>query len=326
MMMEALIRWSLRNRALVLATAFVLLAGGVYSALRMPEDVFPDLTAPTVTVLTEAHGMEPQQVENQVTFPLETALNGAAGVRRVRSSTSVGIAVVWVEFDWGTDILAARQTVGEKLSQVSTELPPEVGRPMMAPISSIMGEVLFIALTSDRHSPIELRTYSDSVIRRRLLSVPGVSQVTPIGGEVKQFQVMLSMDRLRAYDLGINQVVDALAEANKNVSAGILNQHGQEYLITGVGRAGTLDAIGETVVRATNQVPVRVSDLGNVRIGAAPKRGEGSANAQPAVVMGIQKQPGDFVDCTTNRCRGPEQQEVGWIRSSIHEMLFCEFA
>ena len=187
-----MIRWSLRNRAAVIALALVLTAIGVYIARRMPVDVFPDLTAPTVTVITEAHGMAPVEVESQVTFPIETAVNGASGVRRVRSSTAVGISVVWVEFDWGMDIYAARQIVSEKVSLIAGDLPPEVERPILAPISSIMGEILFLALTSDRHSPIELRTTADTTLRRRLLSVPGVSQVTPIGGGEKQYQVILS--------------------------------------------------------------------------------------------------------------------------------------
>src|SRR5688500_3568223 len=179
-MIDALIRWSLRNRGGVVALAILLLGLGWYTAAQMPVDVFPDLTAPTVTVITEAHGMAPTEVETQVTFPIESALNGAAGVRRVRSSTAVGISVVWVEFDWGTDIQAARQVVTEKIALVSNELPPEVERPILAPVSSIMGEILFISLTSDKHSPTELRTVADTIIRRRLLSVAGVSQVTPI--------------------------------------------------------------------------------------------------------------------------------------------------
>ncbi len=291
-MMDKLIQWALGNRALVLLAAALLLVFGAFTVTRMPVDVFPDLTAPTVTVITEAHGMVPTEVESQVTFPIEAALNGASGVRRVRSSTAVGIAVVWVEFDWGTDIRAARQIVSEKVALVANELPPEVERPILAPVSSIMGEILFLSLTSEKHTPFELRNYAETVIRRRLLAVPGVSQVTPIGGGEKQFQVVVSPANLLAHGVALNQVIRALEEGNENVSAGIINERGSEWLVTGVGRFRTLEDIGETVVSASNGVPVTVAQLGEVRIGEAPKRGEGSANMKPAVILGIQKQPG----------------------------------
>ncbi len=291
-MIDRLIHWSLRNRALVLVAAFVLLCVGSYTAVRMPVDVFPDLTAPTVTVITEAHGMAPTEVESQITFPIEAAMNGASGVRRVRSSTAVGISVVWVEFDWGTDIMAARQVVTEKLTLVANELPPEVERPILAPVSSIMGEILFISLTSEKHSAIELRTTAETVIRRRLLAVAGVSQVTPIGGDTKQYQVKVSAEKLLAYGVTLDQVTGALASANENVSAGFITTGGAEYLVTGVGRVRTLEDIASTVVSATNGTPTRIADIAEVVIGAAPKRGEGSANMNPAVILGIQKQPG----------------------------------
>jgi CzcA family heavy metal efflux pump len=289
---DPVIRWSLHNRAAVLAVACVLTLLGLSIAPRMPVDVFPDLTAPTVTVITEAHGMAPTEVESQVTFPIEAALNGASGVRRVRSSTAVGIAVVWVEFDWGMDIYAARQIVSEKIALIAGDLPPEVERPVLAPLSSIMGEILFLALTSPHHSPMELRTTADTVVRRRLLSVPGVSQVTPIGGGEKQYQVVLAPATLQAYGVTLKQVTDALAASNTTVSAGFLVVSGAEYLVTGRGRIRALEDVGETVVAAENGVPIRVSDLGSVRIDTAPQRGAGSANAQPAVIIGIQKQPG----------------------------------
>jgi CzcA family heavy metal efflux pump len=290
--MNSLIRWSLQNRSLVLAAAFLLLVSGTYFALRLPVDVFPDLTAPTVTVITEAHGMAPTEVESQVTFPIEATLNGASDVRRVRSSTAVGISVVWVDFDWGTDIYAARQIVSEKLALVAGSLPPEVERPILAPISSIMGEILFISLASDRHTGIELRTTAETVLRRRLLSVPGVSQVTPIGGETKQYQAVLAPSKLHAHGIAASLAMEALAASNENVSAGFLIEGGSEYLATGFGRVRSVEDIGNTVVAAPDGVPVRVVDLGTVRIGEAPKRGEGSANARPAVILGIQKQPG----------------------------------
>lgn len=289
-MIDALIRWSLKNRAAVIAMSLIVTALGLYVTLQMPIDVFPDLSAPTVTVVADAVGMAPTEVESLVTFPIEAALNGASGVRRVRSATAVGISVIWVEFDWGTDIYEARQVVNEKLSLV--DLPPEAERPILAPISSIMGEIMFIALTSDRHSPTELRTVAETTIRRRLLSVAGVSQVTPTGGDEKQYQVVLSPLKLTAYSLSVEQVVDALAASNENISAGFLVQGGSEFLVKGEGRAHDLEDIGATVVTAFEGTPVHVSDLGTVQIGAAPKRGDGAANGQPAVVIGIQKQPG----------------------------------
>jgi CzcA family heavy metal efflux pump len=290
-MIDSLIRWSLRNKGAVLLFGILLLAIGTWTAVRMPVDVFPDLTAPTVTVITEAHGMAPAEVETQVTFPIESALNGAADVRRVRSSTAVGISVVWVEFEWGTDIQAARQVVSEKVTLVNNELPPEVERPILAPVSSIMGEILFISLTSEKHSQTDLRTIADTVIRRRLLSVPGVSQVTPIGGDVKQFQAVLSPERLLGYGVTLNETIDALAKANQNVSAGFVNERSAEVLVSGVGRYRSVEDISKTMVTVTNGSPVTVGDVGEVVIGAAPKRGEASANGKRAVILGIQKQP-----------------------------------
>lgn len=291
-MMTSLIRWSLENRAATLALAALLLAAGGATALSMPVDVFPDLTAPTVTVLTEAHGMAPTEVESQITFPIEAAMNGAPGVRRVRSSTAVGLSVVWIEFDWGVDIAQARQVVAEKVSLVGAGLPPEVERPILTPTSSVMGEILFLAVTSARHDPLDLRTQVDTVIRRRLLSVPGVSQVTALGGEEKQVQVVLSPTKLRDYGVSMHDVGQALSASNENLSAGFVNQAGSEYLVTGLGRFRSAADIAETVVVVREGFPIRVAELGAVRDGGAPKRGEGSANAKPAVILAVQKQPG----------------------------------
>jgi CzcA family heavy metal efflux pump len=290
--MDKLIQWALGNRALVLVAALLLTVIGIHTATRMPVDVFPDLTAPTVTVITEAHGMSPTEVETQITFPIETAVNGAEGVRRVRSATAVGISVVWVEFEWGTDIRNARQIVSEKISGVVADLPPEGERPTLAPQSSIMGEILFLSLSSEHHSPAELRNYAQVSLRRRLLAVPGVSQVTPIGGGEKQFQVILNPAALQSHNVTLNQVVRALEASNENVSAGIINERGAEWLVTGVGRIRSLEDIGATVVAAPRGVPTLVRDLGEVTVGEAQKRGEGSAMGRPAVILGIQKQPG----------------------------------
>jgi Cu/Ag efflux pump CusA len=218
-MVDAVIRWSINNRVLVVVLAAALLAWGGYLVSTMPVDVLPDLTAPTVTILAEAGGMAPAELELLVTFPIEAALNGASGVRRVRSATAVGVAIIWTEFDWGEDIYRARQTVTEKLNLARGALPPDV-EVVLAPISSIMGEILFVTLESERHSLLDLRTTADTSIRRRLLAVPGVSQVTPTGGAQKQYQVLVAPEKLKAYDLTVGQVEDAVRKANQNTSAG----------------------------------------------------------------------------------------------------------
>ncbi len=300
-MVNFLIRWSLANRVPVLVVAALLIALGGYLTLRMPVDVFPDLTAPTVTVIVEGHGMAPMEMETQVTFPIETAVNGAADVRRVRSGTAVGIAVIWVEFEWGTDIYRARQTVAERLAAISGNLPPQVEAPMLAPASSIMGEILFVSLTSDRHSLLDLRTVATTQVRRRLLSVAGVSQVTPIGGDTKQYQVLLSPERLRGFGVPPSEVARALQGTNENVAAGVLVAGPQETIVEGIGRVRSVEDIGKTMVAVRGEVPVRVSDLGEVALGPAFKRGTGSASRrgpnwepiiEPGVIVAIQKQPG----------------------------------
>ena len=225
-MIDGLIRWSLSHRTIVVALAAAFLVWGGWTATRIPLDVLPDLTAPTVTILAEAPGMDPLEIESLVTFPIESALNGAAGVRRVRSATAVGVAVVWVEFDWGQDINRARQTVTEKLTLVSGSLPPNVEPPFLAPVSSIMGEVLFIDLESDRHSPLELRTVAETVVRRRLLAVPGVSQVIATGGEQKQYEVVLDPARLAAHQVTLGEVEEALTAANQERDRGFSGRAG----------------------------------------------------------------------------------------------------
>ena len=290
-MIDALIRWSLAHRPIVVALAAAFLVWGGWTASRIPLDVLPDLTAPTVTILAEAPGMDPLEIESLVTFPIESALNGAAGVRRVRSATAVGVAVVWVEFNWGQDINRARQTVTEKLTLVSGSLPPNVEPPFLAPVSSIMGEVLFVDLESDRHSALELRTAAETIVRRRLLAVPGVSQVIATGGEQKQYEVVLDPVRLAAQEVTLEDVERALASANRNATAGFQVAEGQEYLVRGVGRLADIEAIAAVAVKAGDASPVLVRDVATVREGAAIKRGEGSHNARPAVIIGIQKQP-----------------------------------
>jgi copper/silver efflux system protein len=291
-MLDAVIRWSIQNRFLVVAAAGLLLVAGTITAVRMPVDVFPDLTAPTVTVLTEAHGMAPEEVETLVTFPIETAVNGATGVRRVRSSTAQGISIVWVEFDWGTDIYRARQIVTEKLQLVAGALPAGAGPPVLAPIASIMGEIMLIAITgADGVSEMDLRSVADWTVRRRLLAVPGVAQVVPLGGEVKQYQVLVDPARLAAYQVTLQEVLAAAAGSSINASGGVFMEGGQEYLIRGTGRVHTLDDIGATVVALRGGTPVLIRDVAEVGIGPGVAIGRGSANASPAVILSVQKQP-----------------------------------
>src|SRR6187200_2489778 len=234
--MKRIVQWSIDHHWLVVGLSLMLFLAGAWTARQMPVDVFPDLTAPTVTILTEGHGMAPEEMESLVTFPIESAINGASGVRRVRSATAVGIAVVWVEFDWGTDIFMARQLVSEKLALVGGTLPPQVERPVLAPVSSIMGEILFFAISSDTDDPLTLRTIADTTVRRRLLAVPGVSQVTPIGGAERQFQVIAHPDQLRANNIRVNELLDAVRGASQNTSAGVYVEGPQEFVLQTIGR------------------------------------------------------------------------------------------
>jgi len=291
-MIDKLIGWSLRYRVIVIALTAAFLVWGGFALRDVPLDVLPDLSAPTVTILVEGHGMAPTEMESLVTFPIEASLNGASGVRRVRSATAVGLAVIWAEFDWGQDIQRARQIVTEKLTLVGASLPPEVEQPFLAPVSSIMGEIMFVALESDRHSPLDLRTVADNAVRRRLLAVPGVSQVIATGGGQKQYQVLVNPVELREYDVTLGQVEEALRRGNKNSSAGFRVTGGQEYLIQGVGRVSNEDEIGNIVIVARDARPILVRNVAHVQIGAALKRGEGSHKGSPAVILGIQKQPG----------------------------------
>ncbi len=290
--MKRLIEWSVAHHRLVLVFSVLLAAAGVWTVRDMPVDVFPDLTAPTVTILTEGRGMAPEEMETLVTFPLEAAMNGASGVRRVRSATAVGIAVVWVEFDWGTDIFQARQVVAEKLALASGTLPPQIERPILTPISSIMGEILFFAISSDADDPLTLRTVADTIVRRRLLAIAGVSQVTPIGGAERQFQVIAHPDQLRANNIRVNELLDAVRGASQNTSAGVYVEGPQEFVLQTIGRARTPQEIGDSVIALRGDRSVLIRDIADVREGAALKRGEGSRNGKPAVIVGVQKQPG----------------------------------
>lgn len=288
-MLNKIIQWSLNNRLLVIIGAIALLIYGGIVALRSPVDVFPDLTAPTVTILTESHGLAPEEVESLVTLPIESAMNGTAGVFRVRSNSAIGISIVFVEFVFDTDIYRARQLVTEKLQQV--RLPAGVTPPVLGPISSTMGEIMLISMTSTKTSPMELRSLADWVVRPRLLGVAGVSQVMIIGGEKKQFQVLIDPAKLADYGLSLDEVAQAVGASNANAAGGFLQQTNEEFLIRGRARVFSTDDLENSVIAVRNGAPILVKNVAEVKAAAALKRGDGSFNMKPAVVATIQKQP-----------------------------------
>jgi CzcA family heavy metal efflux pump len=288
--LDRLVRFSLRHRLLVAAAAGLLLILGSIWIAGLPVDIFPDLSAPTVTVLTEAPGMAPEEVELLVTLPIESAVNGSPGVRRLRSVSADGLSVMWVEFRWGADIYRARQVVTERLQRV--ELPAQVGRPALGPISSIMGEITFIALTSQTESAMELRRLADTVVRRTLLAIPGISQVVAIGGEVRQLQVTVHPATLAQHGVSLDEVLEAVARSSRSPAAGFHVEGGQEYLVRGLGRARGPEEVAAAVVRVSQGVPLRVGDLAEVVWGPEPARGTASYRTQPALVLSVQKQPG----------------------------------
>ncbi|MBS4040924.1 MAG: efflux RND transporter permease subunit [Flavobacteriales bacterium] len=290
-MLNRILSFSLQNRFLVLLAAVLLSVAGLFLARTMNVDVFPDLTAPTVTILTEAHGMESEEVEKLVTYQLETALNGSPNVRRIRSSSAAGISIVWVEFEWGTDIYRARQIVSERIPMVQEVLPEGVGTPTMAPISSIMGEIMLLGIRSDSLSPMELRTLADWTIRPRIKSIGGIANVVVIGGDYKQYQVLANPEKLKYYGVGLQELFQKVKESNQNAPGGFLNEYGNQYLIKGNGRAYAVDQLEEAVLKQVNGQTIRIKDVAEVKIGAADKIGDGSLNAEPAVIMTISKQP-----------------------------------
>lgn len=297
-MFDAIIRFSLGNRLLIILSAITLLIVGTYTALKLPVDVFPDLNAPTVTLLTEAHGMAPEQVESLVTLPIESTVNGATGVRRVRSFSSSGVSIVHVEFDWDMDVYNARQIVAEKLQATLNTLPEGIEAPQMAPMSSIMGEIMLIGLYSEQKdgesvvSSVDLRTMADWTIRRRLLAVPGVAQVVTIGGKVKEFQVNLNPQKMLSYGITLHDAMTAAQEASENASGGVIRDNGKEYQIRGLGRAHHVDHLSDSVVTVIDGVPILFSDIADVKVGTAVSFGSASADAKDAVVLSVTKQPG----------------------------------
>ncbi len=290
-MLDKILQFSLDNRLLVIFFAVVVMVTGALVASRMDVDVFPDITAPTVVVMTDCHGMAAEEVERLVTFPIETAVNGATGVRRVRSVSSYSFSFVWVEFDWGTDIYKARQIVSEKMIEVIPRIPDGIGPPILAPQSSIMGEILFVGLQADSTSMMELRTLAEWEIKPVLLATEGVSQVTIIGGDVRQYQVLADPHKLRHYGVTLHELEEACRNISTNTSGGVVRQYGNEYIVRGMARTNQVDELGASLVKMVDGKPVRVGDVAEVRIGAGIKMGHGSQNATPAVIISISKQP-----------------------------------
>ncbi len=298
--MNAIIKWALQNRLIVLAISALLVAWGGYVAYNLPVDVFPDLNKPTITILTEADGLAPEEVETQVSFPIEVVMNGLPGVERVRSQSGIGLSIVYVEFGWGTDIYRNRQLVAEKISEAREQLPPGTS-PFLAPISSIMGEIMLLSVTSKygKTNPLDVRTLADWTIRPRLLTIAGVSQVIPIGGGVKQYQALVSPAKLKQFSVTIEEVSAALEKSNVNSTGGFVDANSQEYLVRNLGRFYSIDEVKQTVVAYRNNTPIKLGDVADIQFGARIKRGEAGSNGMPAVILSVQKQPGaDTIDLT----------------------------
>lgn len=282
----------MQNRLFVLIGAVLLVIGGLYTAHNAEIDVFPDLNAPTVVVMTEANGMAAEEVEQLVTFPIETAVNGATGVRRVRSSSTTGFSVVWVEFDWGTDIYLDRQIVSEKLATIGDALPENVGQPTLGPQSSILGELLIVGLTADSTSMLDLRTLADWTIRPRLLSTGGVAQVAVIGGDLKEYQILLDPDKMKHYGISLAEVMAVTRGMNRSTNGGVIYEYGNEYILRGVVSADAVNRISKSVVKMANGSPVKLADIAEIKIGPeSPKLGVASERGKPAVLLTVTKQP-----------------------------------
>lgn len=290
-LLNSIIKFSLKNKYLVLLSSIVLIVLGTRTALNMDVDVFPDLTAPTVVVMTDAHGMASEEVERLVTFPIETAVNGATDVRRVRSTSAHGFSFVWVEFDWGTDIFKARQIVSEKLISVTTQMPFGVEQPTLAPQSSVMGEIFFIGLQADSTTMRELRTIAEWNIKPLILATGGVSQVTIIGGDYKQYQVLANPQLMTFHGVSLSELADVCSSISQNSTGGVIRQFGNEYVVRGIARTSNLESLGNTFIKLKNGKPIKVRDIAEVVIGSAVKMGHASENAKPAIIISISKQP-----------------------------------
>ncbi len=314
-MLNKIISFSLHNRPVILFFSVLLMVVGIWTACKMEVDVFPDLNAPTVVVMTEAQGMASEEVERLVTFPIETAVNGATDVRRVRSSSTTGFSVVWVEFDWGTDIYRDRQIVSEKLATIGDALPQGVGQPTLGPQSSILGEVMFIGLTADSTSMGDLRTLADWTVRPQLLATGGVAQVTVMGGDIMEYQIRIHPERMRHYGVTLTQVMDATRNMNRNASGGVLYERGNEYIVRGVLTTADTELLGQAVVATTAKgQPVVLADVADVEMGVkSPKMGLASVSGKPAVLLTVTKQP----STSTLELTGKLDDVVEQMRSAL---------
>ena len=290
-MLNYLINFSLKNRMIVIALFTLILIFGTYTATNMDVDVFPDLTAPTVTVLTEAHGMATEEVEKLISFPLESALNGSPSIRRIRSNSAMGISIVWAEFEWGTEIYRARQIVTEKLATAKSKLPAGVGDPTLAPVSSIMGEIMMIGLSSDSLDATSLRTLADWNIRPQLLATSGVAQVVNMGGGYKQYQIIASPESMKYFEVSLGELEEAARSCSVNASGGYINEYGTQYTIQGEGRTNSIEDIGLSLVKMKDGKPIRIQDVAEVKIGTAPKIGDATIMTKPSIIITVMKQP-----------------------------------
>lgn len=331
-MLDNIIKFSLHNRLLVMMAALLLTVLGIFTARDMEVDVFPDLNAPTVVVMTEANGMAAEEVEQLVTFPIETAVNGSTGVRRVRSSSTMGFSVVWVEFDWKTDIYLARQIVSEKLAAIKESLPDNIGQPTIGPQSSILGELLIIGLTSDKTSMLDLRTLADWTIRPRLLSTGGVAQVSVLGGDIKEFQILFDPGKMKHYGVTLQEMIDATRGMNSNVNGGVMNQYGNEYIVRGVVATDDVSKISRAVVKMVDGSPITLADVAEVRIGAQePRLGTASEKGKNAVLLTVTKQPHtstmqltDDIECALNEVKQSLPEDVRISTDAFRQSRFIE--
>ncbi|MCB0362825.1 MAG: efflux RND transporter permease subunit [Bdellovibrionales bacterium] len=301
-MIDALIRFSLRNRVIVLSVSFAIFIYGAWIGSGLSIDVFPDLNRPRVTILTESHGLAPEEVETLVTIPIEAVLNGTPHVVGIRSSSGVGISIVHVDFEWGTDIYRNRQLISERLQLARAQLPEDI-QPTMGPITSIMGEIQFVGLVdkNSKNDPLKVRTVADWVIRPRLMSIPGVSQVVVMGGGVKQYQILVSSEKLQERGLSLEQLRTSLEHLSINTTGGFLNEDKKEFLIRPLGRASSIEDIEETAIGLHLGRPVQLKDVAKIEVRSKEKRGEASINGNPSVVLTIQKQPqADTVELVEN--------------------------
>jgi CzcA family heavy metal efflux pump len=290
-MLNNIIKFSLNNKYLILLASVALVVFGMRTATNMDVDVFPDLTAPTVVVMTDAHGMASEEVEKLVTFPIETAVNGATDVRRVRSASSQGFSFVWIEFDWGTDVFKARQIVSEKLISVSTRMPLGVGQPVLAPQSSVMGEIFFVGIQADSTSMMDLRTIAEWNVKPLILATGGVSQVTIIGGDYKQYQVLANPDKMKFFKVSMSELSNICKNISQNSTGGVLREFGNEFVVRGIARSSDISQLANTFIKSNNGKPIRIGDVAEVLIGGAPKMGYASGSAKPAIIVSISKQP-----------------------------------